>query len=135
MRTTMLGGATIVDRRAFPPPWGNDAAALADIVTATPHHRARCFRIDGCVVAFAISGRAAETGYIQRLAVDPSVRRQGLGRALVDDALRWMRRRGVTRVLVNTAVDNEAAINLYRSSGFEEQPTRLEILERPLTGT
>lgn len=135
LRQPMLEDAAAVDARAFAALWRNDAPALADIVTATPHHRARCLQLDGRLVAFAISGRAAAAGYIQRLAVDPSAQRRGLGRILVDDALRWMRRRGVTHVLVNTAVDNTAANHLYRTSGFQEQPERLEILELHLGET
>ena len=62
----------------------------------------------------------------------PSARRRGLARLLVADALDWMRRRNVERVLVNTATDNVAALALYRSLGFIERPERLTILERSL---
>ena len=51
---------------------------------------------------------------------------------LLDDALRWMRRRDVTRTMVNTAVDNHAALSLYATTGFERQPGSLLILERAL---
>ena len=134
LRPSMLHEAAAVDRRAFAAPWANDPATLADIVTATPQHRARCVRDDRDrnVVAFVISGRAGDLGYIQRLAVDPAARRRGLGRLLVEDALRWMRRRQVSRVLVNTGIDNHPARDLYRSLGFDEQPDRLQILERTL---
>lgn len=132
LRSAMLAEAAEIDRRAFPPVWGNDAAALADIITATPQHRARCVRVDGALAGFIISGRAGSVGYIQRLAVDPHTQRRGCGRLLVDDALRWMQRRGVKRALVNTAVDNDAASTLYRSFGFIEQGDRLQILERAL---
>ncbi len=132
LRPSMLDEASRVDRRAFGTPWANDAAALGDIMSATPHHRSRCVELDGRMVAFAISGRAAAWGYIQRLAVDPSARRAGLGRALVDDAVRWMRRRHVARALVNTASDNVAALSLYRSYGFDDRPDDLTILERAL---
>ena len=84
------------------------------------------------MVAFSISGRASTWGYVQRVAVDPSARRRGLAHLLVADALGWMRRRDVERVLVNTATDNAAALALYRSLGFVERPERLTILERSL---
>ncbi len=132
LRPSQLDDAAIVDRHAFPAPWANNAAALHDIVTATPRYRARCVRQDGQMVAFSISGRASTWGYLQRLAVDPSARRRGLARLLVADALDWMRRRNVERVLVNTATDNVAALTLYRSLGFIERPERLTILERSL---
>lgn len=129
---SQLDDAALVDRRSFPAPWANDAGALHDIVTATPRYRARCIHHDGQMVAFSISGRAATSGYLQRLAVEPSARRRGLANLLVDDALGWMRRRKVERVLVNTATDNLAALSLYRSVGFIERPERLTILERSL---
>jgi ribosomal protein S18 acetylase RimI-like enzyme len=132
LRPSQLDEAAAVDQRAFPAPWANNAAALGDIVNATPRHRARCVLHDGQMVAFSISGRASTWGYVQRLAVDPSARRRGLARLLVADALDWMRRRDVERVLVNTATDNAAALALYRSLGFVERPERLTILERSL---
>jgi ribosomal-protein-alanine N-acetyltransferase len=132
LRPSMLAEASRVDRRAFGAPWANDAAALGDIMSATPHHRSRCVQLDGRMVAFAISGRANAGGYIQRLAVDPSAQRAGLGRALVDDAVHWMRRRHVAQVLVNTASDNVAALSLYHSYGFDDRPDDLSILERSL---
>lgn len=132
LRPSMLDEASRVDHRAFAAPWANDAAGLGDIMSATPHHRSRCVHLDGRMVAFVMSGRAGTWGYIQRLAVDPSAQRVGLGRALVDDAVRWMRRRHVERVLVNTASDNVAALSLYRSYGFTDRPDDLTILERVL---
>lgn len=129
LRLPMLVEAAEIDRRAFSPPWANDTAALAEITGATPHHRARSIHLGDRMVAFSISGRADRTGYIQRLAVDPGARRRGFARLLLDDAQRWMQRRGVTRMMVNTAADNHAALALYRSVGFAEQPSSLLILE------
>jgi ribosomal protein S18 acetylase RimI-like enzyme len=132
IRGPLLADAAAVDRRSFAAPWANDEAALADIVAATPQARARGVRVDGRLVAFSISGRAHDWGYVQRLAVDPVARREGLATMLLDDALGWMRRRRVARVLVNTAVDNAAATALYRTRGFVDREERLTILERHL---
>jgi ribosomal-protein-alanine N-acetyltransferase len=132
LRPTMLAEASTIDRRAFASPWANDVPALADIMTATPYHRSRSVHVAGRMVAFSISGRADRTGYVQRLAVDPSARRQGLASLLLDDARRWMQRRNVERVMVNTAEDNRAALALYESFGFARQPGSLQILERTL---
>jgi ribosomal protein S18 acetylase RimI-like enzyme len=132
LRPTMLLEAAEIDRRSFSTPWANDRAALDDITAATPHHRSRSVHVARRMAAFSISGRADHVGYVQRLAVDPSARRRGFARLLLDDAMHWMRRRDVTRVLVNTASDNHAALRLYRSAGFVEQPGELVILERAL---
>ncbi|HSL74267.1 MAG TPA: GNAT family N-acetyltransferase [Ilumatobacteraceae bacterium] len=133
LRPSHLGDAAAVDRASFAAPWANDASALADILAATPHTRARGVRADGRLVAFIISGRAGDWGYVQRLAVDPSARRSGLATILLRDATAWMRRRRVRRVLVNTAVDNHPATELYRTFGFVERAERLTILERSLS--
>ncbi|MEO5722764.1 MAG: GNAT family N-acetyltransferase [Ilumatobacteraceae bacterium] len=121
-----------LDSRAFAAPWGIDAAAIADVCRATAHHRARAITIDGRVVAYAVSGRDGKLGFLQRLAVDPAAQRRGLGRALVADSLRWAARWRVERVLVNTHVENEAALALYDRMGFVQLADRLDVLEKIL---
>jgi ribosomal protein S18 acetylase RimI-like enzyme len=130
LRPTMLPEAAEIDRRSFSTPWANDTTALADILHATPYHRSRSVHIDGRMVGFSISGRADRSGYVQRLAVDPSARRRGVAALLVSDALRWMQRRNIARAMVNTAADNHRALALYESFGFERQQGSLVILER-----
>lgn len=127
--------AASIDRRAFESPWANDGDDLAEIRAATPRHVARGRYVGsrplerGRLVAFAISGAAAGHGYLQRLAVDPAHQREGHGRALTADSLRWMRRRHLRAALVNTSVDNEPALALYRSVGFRPRPERLHVMQ------
>ena len=129
LRLADLGNAAEVDRRAFNSPWNNDQETLTEICRATPHYRSRAVTDNGQMIAFAISGRTSSCGYIQRLAVDPTAQRRGVGNALVVDSLEWLLRRNVGRVIVNTATDNHGAISLYRSIGFETRPETLVILE------
>ena len=84
---------------------------------------------DGALGGFAITGAAAGHGYLQRLAVAPDHQGQGHGRALVLDSLRWMRARRLGHGLVNTAVDNERALGLYESVGFQRLPDRLVVMQ------
>jgi ribosomal protein S18 acetylase RimI-like enzyme len=84
------------------------------------------------VVGFLISGRAARTGYVQRLAVHPDAHRNGVATALLVDSLQWMRRARLQRVFVNTHVENVAALTLYRAHGFVELPERLRVFEGPI---
>jgi ribosomal protein S18 acetylase RimI-like enzyme len=123
--------AADLDRAAFGDDWALDAAAIADVCVATPRFRART--IGGLpMTAYAISGRDARQGFLQRLAVSPEAQRAGLGRSLVFDSLRWAARWRVDRVLVNTHTANRAALALYEGVGFHRLAERLHVFERSL---
>lgn len=126
-----LGRAARIDLAAFGREWALDDGALHDVCSATPRHRLRA--AGDAPVAYAVTGRDRRRGFLQRLAVHPTAQRQGLGRALVADSLGWMARRRVTSALVNTALDNEAALELYARTGFVRLPTLLRVYERSLT--
>jgi ribosomal protein S18 acetylase RimI-like enzyme len=121
-----------VDAIAFDSFWRLHAGGLDDALGATPAVRFRVHgrgnRLDG----YVIGGRGAGTGYVQRLAVHPDARGQGLGRSMVGDVLRWMQRRGASRALVNTQKTNQAALSLYRACGFRLLPDGLRVLARSL---
>jgi GNAT superfamily N-acetyltransferase len=121
-----------LDSAAFEPFWQLGLDGLDDALRATPHVRFRMAGRRRGVSGYALAGRNGPTGYLQRLAVHPSARGTGLGRALVTDGLCWMRRHGVRHALVNTQRHNEAALALYRACGFRLQPDALCVLERSL---
>lgn len=116
-----------IDGQAFDSFWRFDADGLRDALTATPVSRFRVALSDR-VVGYAVTGRSQYRGYLQRLAVEPSEQGRGIGRALVQDALTWLRRRGATSVLVNTQESNLAALALYEDLGFERRPDGLDVL-------
>ena len=118
-----------IDEAAFDRFWALDRRGLEDAVRATPSAR---FRVstdaEGVVTGYAVTGRAAERGYLQRLAVDPARHRAGVGRALVADGLRWLRRSGTSVAVVNTQEGNDAALALYLATGFVPEPRGLTVL-------
>lgn len=120
-----------IDALAFPPFWRLDEAGLDEAMAATRSARFRVAARDR-VLGYAISGRSGTRGYLQRLAVDPSFEGRGLGRALIVDGLRWMRRRGASLVVVNTQVGNQRALRLYQHLGFRLEPSGLAVLTRRL---
>jgi len=121
-------GVLTIDGLAFDRFWRLDEAGLDEAVAATPHSRFRVAAVDDQVVGYAITGRAGRRGYLQRLAVDPSVQRRGIGSALVLDALRWLRRWRAEQAMVNTQLDNEGALALYERAGFRHEPSGLAVL-------
>lgn len=121
-----------VDSEAFPPFWRLDQLGLDEALRATPASRFRVIDTGG-VLAYAVTGRAGRRGFLQRLAVEPSHHRLGLGRALVIDGLHWLRRWRVDRSVVNTQIGNEPALALYESLGFQLQSDGLSVLSTGLT--
>jgi ribosomal protein S18 acetylase RimI-like enzyme len=117
-----------IDALAFPHFWQLDDAGLDEALEATPHARFRVATAQRAVAAYAVTGRAGRRGFLQRVAVHPDHRRRGLARALVVDALRWLRRWGTQHAVVNTQTGNEAALALYQSLGFRREPAGLSVL-------
>lgn len=74
-----------------------------------------------CWCVFFDPGTGTE-GEIAELFVAPEHRGRGIARALLDRAVRLFRERGVTLGYVWTRSDNQAAVNLYRSAGFGDNP-------------
>ena len=66
------------------------------------------------------SPHVAEVG----LMVAADQRRQGIGSALMDEALKWARSAGITKVELEVFPHNAPAISLYRKLGFEEEGRR-----------
>ena len=58
--------------------------------------------------------------YISRVSVDPGYRRQGIARALVDEAEREARRRRLPRMTLGVRLELEENRQLFRSCGFED---------------
>jgi ribosomal protein S18 acetylase RimI-like enzyme len=131
-RRSDRGAALAVDARSFDPFWRLDSAGLDEAVDATPSSRFRVIDGPGGVAGYAVSGRAGARGFLQRLAVDPSARSRGYGSALVLDGLRWMKRRGAARAMVNTQERNNEALRLYERLGFRLQPGGLAVLHTVL---
>lgn len=119
-----------IDRRAFEPFWQFDEMSLREARTATPSSRFRVAIADRVPVGYAVTGKAGNRGYLQRLAVDPDHEGEGLGTALVNDSLGWLHERGVRVVMVNTQERNQRALALYEHLGFRSDPAGLVVLER-----
>jgi len=59
-----------------------------------------------------------EAGVIHDIMVDEVARRRGVAAALLEAALDWIGRRGVPRVVLHTADQNEPAQRLFTRLGF-----------------
>jgi GNAT superfamily N-acetyltransferase len=63
---------------------------------------------------------AARVAVMNDLFVVPETRKQGVGRALIEECRRRAREHGAAELVWETALDNETAQRLYRSLNVEE---------------
>ena len=71
------------------------------------------------VLGLVAHGRLApDAAYIEELAVSPTHRRQGIGRALLDECDAIAGLAGKSRITLWVAERNEAAVALYQSRGY-----------------
>jgi [ribosomal protein S18]-alanine N-acetyltransferase len=80
----------------------------------------------GVLLGYALFWHVADEVHLLNVAVAPAVRRQGVGRALMDDLLAYVAAHAATKVLLEVRAGNGAAIALYEALGF----TRLGVRTR-----
>jgi [ribosomal protein S18]-alanine N-acetyltransferase len=111
-----------LDAACFEPFWHYDLHLLERLATTG---RVAVALRDGAVIGYTLATARGGDGSLGRLAVAPSMRRRGVGRALVSEAVAWMASRGARSVVLSTQEDNEASLALYRRLGFRESPGAL----------
>jgi len=84
---------------------------------------------DGALAGVVLLANYGEIAYVGSMAVDPALRRRGVGRALMHELLGRCERAGVTALALDAT---ESGAPLYREFGFEQTDVT-QIFER--TGT
>lgn len=69
---------------------------------------------------------------LMTLAVEPSARRQGIGRALLRHALALGCAQGATRAVLEVRASNAAALRLYEEAGFQHVAVRERYYTNPV---
>jgi ribosomal-protein-alanine N-acetyltransferase len=87
---------------------------------------------DTTMAGMIFGSRMFDQAEIYAIIVDPDHRRTGLGRKLVQGFCDLLRTAGVTDLHLEVAVDNTAALALYRKLNFEETGRRPRYYSRPV---
>jgi ribosomal protein S18 acetylase RimI-like enzyme len=101
-------------------PW-NDPAS--DIAFARRGQNATVLvgRAAGEIAATAMAGHDGHRGWVYYVAVDPDLRGKDFGRAIMAAAEDWLRREGVTKVMLMVRPDNTAVRAFYDKLGYDLQ--------------
>ena len=117
------------DRQRFIPETPQTPAAYASFLgTQLERSDAAVFvaELEGAVIGYSYAGLEdydymslrGPAGALYDLVVDTERRRHGVGRKLLDATMEFLESRGAPRVVLSTAVRNEAAQRLFESAGF-----------------
>ena len=119
----------------------SQADSQAGVQTITQAHPAtpkRCLFVaetpaDGEIVGFAVAlmNPGNEPAELESVAVSPSARRTGIGRALCAAVLEWCCKQGVSSVTLEVRAGSSAAVALYSGLGFVRAGRRLRYYHDP----
>jgi ribosomal protein S18 acetylase RimI-like enzyme len=101
-------------------PW-NDAGADFDRAVGGPSSAILVARVEHAIAGSVMVGFDGHRGWVYYLAVAPGVRRQGLGRRLMEAAEDWLRARGAPKIQLMVRDENEEALAFYDSLGLRHQ--------------
>ena len=84
---------------------------------------ATCFvaEKDNKIIGVIISGHDGRRGYIYHTAVDKKYRKQGIGKQLVDHALKALDDEGINKVALVVFSRNESGNHFWEKCGFEKR--------------
>lgn len=118
-----------LERACFPDPWSG--ASLRHDLLQGPGYYVVATR-ENTVIGYLSLWFVADEVQLIRLAVDPAVRRCGIGRRLLAHGLKEARDRQVAYFHLEVRVSNWAAVELYRSAGLTVRSTRRNAYEKPV---
>jgi ribosomal-protein-alanine N-acetyltransferase len=130
-----LGALVALDAAIFQPPFQLASGELIELMVTSGHFvvaEAAGQTAPRPLLGYACADVLVDTGLIIRLAVHPHAQRQGIGRALLSQALSYCQANGAQRVTINTQESNTASLRLYEQIGFRRIGRRVPLLVRPL---
>lgn len=121
LRPDDAGEAALVHAASMHDPWS--AASIRQSLENT-NVLGLGIEVDGALVGFGLLMLIAGEAEVLTLAVDPRFQRRGIARRLLTSLISRCTERGITRVLLEVAEDNNAAITLYNKEKFTTDGVR-----------
>ena len=88
----------------------------------------------GRVVGTVIATHDGRKGWINRVAVDPALRKRGLGARLVAEAERWLESQGLDILACLIEADNAVSMAVFEKLGYKKHPEILYFAKRKYPG-
>ncbi len=101
-------------------PWNDPHADLLRALAGATSTVLGAVDDDGHLLGTAMVGHDGHRGWVYYLAVQPNLRRSGLGSQLMHASEQWLRGRGVPKVNLMVRTTNVAVVAFYESLGYED---------------
>ena len=105
-----------LENQIFSQPWSEQG--FCDAI-ATEQNIFLVAEEEGEVCGYLGMYQALDEGEITNVAVAPGMRNAGIGRTLMQEALRVAREHGIAQIVLEVRVSNASAIHLYEKCGFK----------------
>jgi [ribosomal protein S18]-alanine N-acetyltransferase len=75
-------------------------------------------QVESGLTGFLVARLIADEVEILNLAVDPAMRRRGIGKSLLNEAIAWAGKNGAARAYLEVRQRNQGALEFYKARGF-----------------
>jgi ribosomal protein S18 acetylase RimI-like enzyme len=103
-------------------PWNDPAADIA-LARRGDNSTIMVGKCDGTLAASVMVGHDGHRGWVYYVTVDPDRRYLNFGRAIMNAAEAWLRRRGILKLQLMVRKDNAQVHAFYKSIGYYNQET------------
>jgi ribosomal-protein-alanine N-acetyltransferase len=114
-----------IERLAFSHPWPEEA--FREFVSGDSW----VIHEDDVLAGYIICHSVLDESTIVNIAVDPPRQHCGLGRAMLEHAIRFLAQAGIKHIYLDVRVSNAIALNLYLQYGFKRLGLRRNYYTHP----
>ena len=122
-----LSATAQIESRCFSEPWSENALAYL-LGSNTVAFAALC---GGELIGYGGMVIALDEGQITNIAVHPTHRRLGAGRAILSALSKEAKKRGLKQISLEVRPSNTAAVSLYEQHGFSIAGRRKNFYKKP----
>ena len=106
-----------LEKQCFSDPWSAD---LFESAFASPFFHGLVAKVNGEIIGYACQTVLFEDAEILNVAVAPSSRGNGIGKALMLGMIKEAKTLGAEKMFLEVRVSNVSALALYRGLGFQD---------------
>lgn len=129
MRVEDLERVLEIERASFPNPWSRNAF-LYEIESNVSYPWV--IEMDGKIVGYSVHWLILDEAHLSNIAIDPSVRRRGIGRFVLEKVIESVKKMGAKFLTLEVRVSNTSAISLYTKMNFKVVGIRKNYYANPV---